>query len=98
MSQSTEHYEQLLQKYLDGQCSITETQELYAWLQSSPSHRSVLATMQREFEQAMNVRHEVPAELSDRIESRLLEEITKKKIVRVPYWRWAAAAAAIVLV
>jgi len=97
MSQSTEHYEQLLQKYLDGQCSMAETEELYAWLQSSSSHRSLLTTMQREFEQAMNNRHEIPAELSDRIEKRLLEEITRNKIVKINRWRWVAAAAAIIL-
>ncbi|WP_177230269.1 FecR domain-containing protein [Chitinophaga sp. CF118] len=97
MSQSTEHYEKLLQKYLDGQCSITETEELYAWLQSSPAHRSLLSTMQREFEQAMNTRHEIPAEVSDRIENRLLEEITQHKVVRLHYWRWTAAAAIVLL-
>lgn len=97
MSQSTEYYEKLLQKYLDGQCSITESEELYAWLQSSSSHRSLLTTMQREFEQAMNAHHEIPAEVSDRIEKRLLEGITRKKTVKLYYWRWAAAAAIVLL-
>lgn len=98
MSQSTEHYEKLLQKYLDGQCSMAETEELYAWLQTSSSHRSLLVTMQREFEQAMNNRHEIPAELSDRIEKRLLEEITHHKIVKINRWRWVAAAAVVLLI
>jgi transmembrane sensor len=92
MSQSTEHYQNLLQKYLDGQCSKAETEELYAWLQSSSSHRSLLTTMQHEFEQAMNNPQEIPAEISDRIERRLLEEVSRKKIIR---WRWTAAAAAV---
>lgn len=97
MSHSTEHYEKLLQKYLDGQCNRAETEELYTWLQSSPSHRSLLNTMQREFEQTMNERHEIPAELSDRIENRLLQSITQKKIVKLRYWRQAVAAAVILL-
>jgi ferric-dicitrate binding protein FerR (iron transport regulator) len=53
--------------------------------------------MQREFEQTMSIRHEIPAEVSDRMENRLLEDITRKKIVKLRYWRQAAAAAIILL-
>lgn len=101
MTQSTEYYEKLLQKYLDGQCSTAEAEELYAWLKTSPSHRTLLNTMQQEFEQTMRVRHEIPAEISDRIENRLLEEITrdnKPKIRSISYWRWSAAAAVVLLI
>jgi ferric-dicitrate binding protein FerR (iron transport regulator) len=100
MSSSTDHYEKLLQKYLDGQCTIAETEELYAWLQSSGSHRSLLATMQQEFEKAMNERHVLPPELSDRIETRLLQDISQGKVVQFRQrnrLRWVAAAAIVLL-
>ncbi|UPK69076.1 FecR domain-containing protein [Chitinophaga filiformis] len=100
MSSSTDHYEKLLQKYLDGQCSVVETEELYAWLQSSGSHRSLLAAMQREFKKTMEERHEIPSELSDRIETRLLQNISRDKVIKFRQrtrLRWIAAAAAVLL-
>lgn len=100
MSSSTDHYEKLLQKYLDGQCTMAETEELYGWLQSSGSHRSLLAAMQREFEKTMGERHEIPSELSDRIETRLLQDISREKVVTIHQRtrvRWAAAAAVVLL-
>lgn len=100
MSSSTDHYEKLLQKYLDGQCSVAETEELYAWLQSSGAHRSLLTVMQREFKKTMEERHEIPSELSDGIETRLLQNISRDKVVKFRQrtrLRWIAAAAVVLL-
>lgn len=100
MSSSTDHNEKLLQKYLDGQCTVAEAEELYAWLKSSGLHRSVLAVMQREFEKTMEEHHEIPAELSDRIETRLLQDISREKVVKFRQRsraRWVAAAATLLL-
>ncbi|MBW8685260.1 FecR domain-containing protein [Chitinophaga rhizophila] len=100
MSLSTDHHEKLLQKYLDGQCTRAEMEELYAWLQSSGAHRSLLAAMQQEFEKTMSERHEIPSEVSDRIETRLLQEISREKVVQFPQrnrLRWIAAAAVLLL-
>jgi transmembrane sensor len=100
MSLSTDYYEKLLQKYIDGQCNRAEIEELYAWLQSSGSHRSLLAAMQREFEKTMSEHHEIPSELSDRIETRLLQDITREKVVLIPQrtrLRWVAAAVVVLL-
>ncbi|ACU64142.1 FecR domain-containing protein [Chitinophaga pinensis] len=100
MSLSTERYEKLLQKYLDGQCNRAEMEELYAWLQSSGSNRSLLAAMQREFEKTMGEHYEIPSELSDRIETRLLQDISQEKVIRFPQrmrLRWIAAAAVVLL-
>ncbi|QHS60470.1 FecR family protein [Chitinophaga agri] len=75
-------------------------EELYTWLQSSGSHRSLLAALQREFETTMSEHHEIPSELSDRIETRLLQDISREKIVSFPQrtrFRWAAAAAIVLL-
>ncbi|WP_198315851.1 FecR domain-containing protein [Chitinophaga tropicalis] len=97
---STSYYEELLQRYLDGQCSAAEAEELYTWLKSSGSHRPLLTAMQREFEQAMNTRHEIPSELSDRIETRLLQDISREKVIPLhKRFRlgWVAAAAILLL-
>ncbi|PWV47696.1 FecR domain-containing protein [Chitinophaga sp. S165] len=100
MSSSTDHNEKLLQKYLDGQCTVAETEELYAWLQSSGANRSLLAAMQREFEKTLGEHHEIPSEVSDRIETRLLQDISRDKVVKIhsrTRIRWAVAAAALLL-
>ncbi|RFM29303.1 FecR domain-containing protein [Chitinophaga silvisoli] len=101
MSSTTEHYEKLLTKYLDGQCNAAETAELYSWLQASGSHRALLKTMQQEFQNAFNTQQEIPVEISDRIETKLLQSITetkpKTKIHTLWYYAAASVAAAIIL-
>lgn len=96
MSQPNGHYEKLLQRYLDGQCSPEEVAELYAWLRTSEAHRPLLATMQQEFEQLMQQPQQVPAALSDRVEARLMQDINRKKI-RSLFNRYRVAAAAVIL-
>jgi ferric-dicitrate binding protein FerR (iron transport regulator) len=100
MSSSTDHNEKLLQKYLDGQCTMAEIEELYAWLQSTGSHRSLLAAMQQEFRKTMEEHHEIPSEVSDRIETRLLQDISRGKVVQFRQRtgvRWTAAAVILLL-
>ncbi|WPQ62623.1 FecR domain-containing protein [Chitinophaga sancti] len=93
MSTTTEHYEKLLAKYLDGQCNAAETAELYSWLQASGSHRALLKTMQQEFQKALDSQPEIPAEISDRIETKLLQSISTKKVRTL--WYYVAGAASI---
>jgi len=93
MSTTTEHYEKLLAKYLDGQCNAAETAELYSWLQASGSHRALLKTMQQEFQKALDSQPEIPAEISDRIENKLLQSISTKKVRTL--WYYVAGAASI---
>lgn len=99
MSTTTEHYEKLLAKYLDGQCNAAETAELYSWLQAAGSHRALLKTMQQEFQNALDAQPEIPAEISDRIETKLLQSISPAKTRKLWYYVTAAAsiAAAVLL-
>jgi len=53
MRQTKGHYEKLVQRYLDGQCTAEEVADLYDWLCLSGAHRTLLAAMQREFVQVM---------------------------------------------
>lgn len=95
-------HEELLQKYLDGQCTREETEVLMKWLQSTGSHRSLLTSMQQEFEHSMHTHVEIPAAISDRIETRLLQDISASgKVVDMrPRKRrnWVAAASIILLI
>jgi hypothetical protein len=50
--------------------------------------------MQREFEKTMGEHHEIPSEVSDRIETRLLQNISRDKVVKIrprTQIRWAVA-------
>ena len=98
MSTFPDQHEQLLQKYLDGHCTAEEVAALYAWLQTSGTHRVLLATMQAEFDKAMHTPATIPAVISDRMENRLLQEISQAPVVKINTYnrlRWIAAAAVI---
>lgn len=82
MATAPDHNEQLLQRYLDGHCTAEEVAALYAWLQTSGAHKSLLARMQQEFEEAMHTPASIPASISDRMETRLLQEIGQQEIAR----------------
>jgi ferric-dicitrate binding protein FerR (iron transport regulator) len=100
MNQPEDYQEALLKKYLDGQCSPEEMATLYSWLLSSDTHKPLLVVMQQDFERMMKAPSPVPEEISNRIETRLMESIGREKVVhlRVAYrWKWAAAAAVAVL-
>ncbi|SKA29083.1 FecR protein [Chitinophaga eiseniae] len=100
MSQPENAYEQLLQRYLDGQCSRDEMDTLFRYLNTNASRRPLLAAMQQEFERVLRENHDVPQALGDRIETRLLQEISRTKVAPVRslrYIKWSAAAAVALL-
>lgn len=101
MSQSENYHEKLLQQFLDGQCSREELEVLFTYLNTTASKRPLLAAMQAEFERVMNEKHDVPEAIGNRIEARLLQEISRRKVVPMRpfrYLKWGAAAATIVLI
>ena len=103
MNLPEEQQEALLQKYLDGQCTPEEIATLYSWLLTSDAHRPLLSVMQQDFERIMKERPVVPEELSNRIESRLLQSISTSKEETVPMRvsfrrNWTIAATVALLV
>lgn len=101
MSTTPDQFNQLLRKYLDGSCTPEEVKQLYAWLQTSEAHKPLLQAMQQDFEAALHTPAHIPAAISDRMETRLLQEISQPAVVRMDPWRrplrWVAAAAVIVV-
>lgn len=86
--------EALLQRYLEGKCTPEEVLTLMQWLEKTDSHRSLLRQMQEEFQRTMAEQPEISPVVSDRIEARLLQDISSVKIVRMKLLRrWIAAAA-----
>lgn len=91
--------EALLQRYLEGKCTPEEVLTLMQWLERTDSHRSLLRRMQEEFQRSMEAQSQISPVVSDRIEARLLQDISTEKIVRMKtYRRWIAAAAVLVLI
>lgn len=86
--------EELLQRYLEGKCTPEEVVTLIQWLQTTGSHRSLLKQMKEEFLRSMAAQPEISPVVSDRIEARLLQDISSVKIVKMKlHRRWIAAAA-----
>lgn len=100
MSTTPDHFDQLLRKYLDGSCTPEEVEQLYAWLQTSAAHKPLLQAMQQDFEAALKTPAHLPAATSDRMETRLLQEISQPAVVPMHSWhrplRRVAAAAVVV--
>ncbi|MRG44737.1 DUF4974 domain-containing protein [Chitinophaga sp. SYP-B3965] len=91
--------EELLQRYLEGKCTTEEVVTLIKWLQTTGSHRSLLKQMKEEFLRSMAAQPEISPVVSDRIEARLLQDISAVKIVRMRISRrWIAAAAILAFV
>ncbi len=70
-----DHYEDLLRRYLDGNCTAKETETLLAWLASDESKRLLLAILREEFRRSMATPPAVPVSLSSRIKNRLFENL-----------------------
>lgn len=101
MPQPENYYEQLLQQYLNGACSKEEIEILFDYLNTTGARRPLLAAVRQEFDRVMSEQHDVPVEIGDRIEARLLQEINRNKVVPMRsshYLRWGAAAAVLLLV
>ncbi len=97
MHHPASYYQQLLTRYLDGNCTPAEVEELLAWLNTPEARRAALTTMQEDFERTMSTPVSVPEAMSNRVETRLLQEISKNKVVPMYQQRrkkWLAAAAA----
>lgn len=98
MPHSTDPHEKLLQQYLDGKCTPEEAQALMSWLQTTGHHRVLLRKMQEEFPEILASEPVIDQEISDRMEARLLQQISAPRVLRMRNRRtWLAAASALVL-
>lgn len=87
-----DYYQDLLQRYLEGQCSAREGEELFAWLSSDEGRRPLLEALQREFR--THAAGAVSTEVSDRIRERLMKS-TGREPAKMRWFRpWVGAAAA----
>ncbi|WP_291912269.1 FecR family protein [Chitinophaga sp. CB10] len=96
MHHPASYYQQLLAKYLEGKCTPEESEELLQWLNTKESRRTALQAMQEEFERSMTEPAIVPESMSNRVETRLLQEISRDKEAPVHQLRrrkWMVAAA-----
>ncbi|MGN7722613.1 FecR domain-containing protein [Chitinophaga sp. 22620] len=98
MSHSTDPHEKLLQQYLDGKCTPGEAEALISWLQATGHHRTLLRKMQEEFPQVLADQPTIDQEISDRMEARLLQQISAPRVLRMRNRRiWLAAASVLLL-
>lgn len=97
MPETNEYYAQLLADYINNACTPQQVDELMQWLQQDASNRVVLQQLQAAFNKAMDGNAEAPAEISNRLRTRLMQSI-QRPVTRI-YKRlfFRAAAAAIVL-
>jgi len=91
----SDYFQDLLQRYLDGDCTIREADELFTWLNSDASRRPMLHALQREFKSQLA--DPLAADVNDRIRKRLLGNARRQQPVVYRLWPAAAAAAVLLL-
>lgn len=101
MEENVDHYRQLLQRYLDNDCTPQQVEEVMQYLQQDASARVLLEQMQTAFEKAMELQDPaVPAAISEHLYRRLSESIPpppRRPFYRTLLFRVAAAALLLVL-
>ncbi len=90
----------LLQKYLSDECSPSEMEELFDYLQDKRSNRVLLTSIQEEFNKVIKAKYEMPQEINNRIQAKLAAQIASVPVVPIKpsYIKWLQIAASIVLV
>jgi transmembrane sensor len=95
MPSSLAYYQQLLEKYINNQCTPQEAEELFEFLQQDASGKVLLEQLQNEFNRTMQENEHVPPEISKNIRNRLIDFIRQTKdepFYKRPFFRVAAAA------
>lgn len=95
MPQEKDHYQQLLQRFLDNNCTPAETEELFDFLKQDASNRPLLEEMNASFRAPVQ---ETPGPWRDRVREKLLLAAQPVKVVPL-YKKWLpkVAAAAVLL-
>ncbi|WP_346316615.1 FecR domain-containing protein [Chitinophaga sp. YIM B06452] len=95
MPEEKDHYQQLLQRFLDNTCTPGETEELFDFLQQDASNRPLLEEMSASFNSPAK---DEPGPWRDRVREKLLLAARPVKVVPF-YKKWLpkVAAAALLL-
>ncbi len=94
MPQNKEHYQRLLKRYLDNNCTPQEAEELLDYLQEDASNRLLLEEIRASF--VLPPGEAAPAPWRDRVKEELLAKVRPVKVVPL-YKRWLPKIAAAVL-
>ncbi|HEX6431833.1 MAG TPA: FecR domain-containing protein [Niastella sp.] len=97
MPETNDYYAQLLADYINNTCTPQKVDELMQWLQQDAANRVLLQQLQAEFNKAMEGNVEAPAEISNRLRTRLMQQIQPPVTSIYKRLFFRAAAAAIVL-
>lgn len=93
MPQEKDHYQQLLRRFLDNNCTPAETRELFDFLQQDASNRLLLEEMSASF--GLSVQED-PGPWRDRVREKLLLAAQPVKVIPL-YKKWLPKVAAAVL-
>ncbi len=97
MTEMTAYYKNLLHRYLNGDCSPEELDEVMNFLAADNSNRTLLAVMRQEFDDATSVEDGISMEQSQHIRQALIKKIQSTHSGHFGRRRWLFAAAASIL-
>lgn len=100
MPDNEARYRQLLEDYLNNNCTPQQAEELFDFLREDLSGKELLQQMQQEFAKAMQSKKTISTVQSDAMRNRLIQAISPARVLPLykrPFFRVAIAVIAIIL-
>jgi hypothetical protein len=98
MQKDIHYYRYLAEKYIQDRCTPEELNELFDYFETPASNRLLLEKIREQFQLSMETQRAMPEGASDRIEQKLMRNISDTRVSAIRRIMRLAAAVAVLLI